>query len=315
MKRLKVSIIIPSYNAEKYVRECIDSVLEQRDFEDYEVIVVDDCSTDNTLSILKSYNNPKLKIIEQEKNAGPSVARNVGMDKSQGEYLLFVDADDILEPTTLSRLWKHVECHPGIDFVYGRTCTFPDVDYYKKSYDFDKKKNILTFDDDLNNVRKAHIDLPNSPWNKLIRRSFLTDNKIEFVAGIQLEDYDMHLQAYDSVASYAVERGVPTYHYRIIPTSRNNVLTKLRQKDAIFHILKMRIPQFSKIDRPLLRLFAEQLICLRRSGCYTSKDAELNKLLDQIKQHPQSGFYQKLICAVIKYYPAFLPVSPLLKIL
>lgn len=90
-----LSIIIPVYNAEKYLRECIDSVLLQQDFNDYELICVDDGSTDNSLNILRSYTDPRLIILTQ-KNQGAGVARNNAISVAKGDYIMFLDSDDCM---------------------------------------------------------------------------------------------------------------------------------------------------------------------------------------------------------------------------
>lgn len=95
-----VSIIIPMYNAEKYIKEAIDSVLKQT-YKDFEIIVIDDGSTDNTKSKLLDYGS-QIKYIYQE-NAGPAVARNRGIKEAKGEYIAFLDADDIWMPEKLER--------------------------------------------------------------------------------------------------------------------------------------------------------------------------------------------------------------------
>ena len=88
----KVSVIIPLYNKGKYIARALDSVFSQT-YQDYEVIVVDDGSTDNGPEIVKQYNDPRLRLIHQE-NAGPGAARNKGISESKGEFLSFLDADD-----------------------------------------------------------------------------------------------------------------------------------------------------------------------------------------------------------------------------
>ena len=92
---MKLSVIIPAYNAEKEIGKCIDSILNTN-HTDFEVIVVNDGSTDNTKQILNSYLDSHLIKIHKE-NEGVSVARNVGIKNATGDYVLFVDADDLLE--------------------------------------------------------------------------------------------------------------------------------------------------------------------------------------------------------------------------
>lgn len=103
---MKISVIIAAYNAEKYLAETLDSIVSQT-IEDYEVIVVNDGSQDRTMDILKEYAKeyPVLKMIDKE-NGGPSSARNAALDAAQGEYVFFLDADDLVEPDTLECLYE-----------------------------------------------------------------------------------------------------------------------------------------------------------------------------------------------------------------
>ena len=101
-----LSIIVPIYNAEKYLKECIDSVLLQKDFNDYELICVDDGSTDSSLDILRSYSDPRLIILTHE-NQGAGVARNKGVEIAQGDYIMFLDSDDYMTcGTNTQRAYK-----------------------------------------------------------------------------------------------------------------------------------------------------------------------------------------------------------------
>src|SRR5690625_639570 len=90
-----VTIIIPVYNVEKYIEECINSILEQT-YSNIEIIAIDDGSTDNSLKILKQYSSDKLYIYKHDKNKGQAAARNLGIEVSNGEYILFVDSDDLI---------------------------------------------------------------------------------------------------------------------------------------------------------------------------------------------------------------------------
>ena len=94
----KVSVIIPVYNTEKYLRKCLNSVCNQT-LSDIEIICIDDCSTDNSLNILKEYSSKdeRIKLIEFKENKGAAVARNTGIDEAKGEYIGFIDSDDYPE--------------------------------------------------------------------------------------------------------------------------------------------------------------------------------------------------------------------------
>ncbi|HFL1539525.1 TPA: glycosyltransferase family 2 protein [Enterobacter asburiae] len=98
----KFSIIVPIYNVELYLEDCIQSVLHQS-FQNYELICVNDGSTDSSLEILKSFNDPRIKILDQI-NQGQSVARNSALDIASGEYAWFVDSDDKIAENSLNAL-------------------------------------------------------------------------------------------------------------------------------------------------------------------------------------------------------------------
>jgi glycosyltransferase involved in cell wall biosynthesis len=118
-----VSVVIPAYNAEKYIRESIDSVLTQT-FKNYEIIVVDDGSTDSTgIIIQQSY--PSVRYIFQ-KNGGPAKARNVGIKEARGEYIAFLDADDVWMPTKLEKQIHYFNQHPEISFVFTENSMFDE---------------------------------------------------------------------------------------------------------------------------------------------------------------------------------------------
>ncbi len=119
-----VSIIIPAWNAEKYIKEAIDSALNQT-HPNTEVIVVNDGSTDGTESILKSYQNPKLRYFNQE-NQGLAGARNTGIKNSQGEYIALLDSDDIFLPSKVERQAEILEDNPDYGICYSDLLHFND---------------------------------------------------------------------------------------------------------------------------------------------------------------------------------------------
>lgn len=103
-EKVKVSIITPAYNAERFIGEAIESVLAQT-YSNWEMIIVDDCSTDQTVKLVKSYQaqDQRIKVIELEENSGSAVARNTAMDHATGKYLAFLDSDDLWLPTKLAK--------------------------------------------------------------------------------------------------------------------------------------------------------------------------------------------------------------------
>lgn len=113
----KVSVVIPSYNCREYINQAVSSVLSQT-CDDYEVIIVDDCSTDGTREILREIKNPKIKVVLLEKNQGPSVARNQGISLSHGKYIAFLDSDDAWLTDKLKKQLSLFEGDEDIGLVY-----------------------------------------------------------------------------------------------------------------------------------------------------------------------------------------------------
>lgn len=114
-----VSIIIPLYNAEKYIEETLKSV-DAQDYSDKEVIIVDDCSNDSSAEIVKKFQNsmPYLRYYKLEKNSGVAIARNKAIKLAKGRFIAFVDSDDIWKPGKLSKQLELFRRHPGCPFTY-----------------------------------------------------------------------------------------------------------------------------------------------------------------------------------------------------
>lgn len=114
-----VSVVMPSFNTEKYIKDAIDSVLRQT-YNNIELIVVDDCSTDNSVDIVKKYDDPRIQLIVNKCNKGAAFSRNIALKKSKGEWIAFLDSDDIWEPKKLEE---------QIKFMANSNCWFSYTDY------------------------------------------------------------------------------------------------------------------------------------------------------------------------------------------
>ena len=174
MNNIKISIIVPVYNTEKYLKRCLDSIINQ-DFKDIEIIIVNDCSPDNSLSIIKEYikQDNRIILINKEKNEGLSEARNSGIKIASGEYILHIDSDDWVEQHYFKDMYnKAMEEKADIvisdfykDFDNGQIFYMKDQgEYIEKNIEI--LKNIFLF--------KAYP----SVWNKLIRTELYKENNI-----------------------------------------------------------------------------------------------------------------------------------------
>ena len=167
-----ISVIIPVYNVEKYIAKCLDSIINQTiGINNIEIIIIDDCSTDNTLKIIEQYAEiyPSIKVMYQEINKGPGAARNLGIENSTGEYITFLDGDDYISTNTYEVCTNLIKENPDADLViYKYTLNTPDdvkinPDIHQEIY---KKSHIIT---DPNQV--PELIFSTSPWNKLYSKN------------------------------------------------------------------------------------------------------------------------------------------------
>lgn len=180
----KISIIIPVYNVEKYLCECLDSILNQT-FQDFEIICVDDGSTDETLEILKNYKNKDERVfVLQQHHSGAAEARNNGIRLARGKYIQFLDSDDYFEPTMLEELYNHAEKF-GADLT---VCSSRKVDNNGNIVEsgnpnspinldktpLEKTFNWRDYKDDFFSLINVAI------WNKLYSRDLILKNNLSF---------------------------------------------------------------------------------------------------------------------------------------
>ena len=179
----KVSIIMPVYNAEKYVSEAIESVRNQS-YENWELIIVDDGSTDRSPEIIDAYSrkDPRIKFLHQKKQ-GVSMARNFALCQTHGEYVTFIDSDDVYHPDRLYRMVQIFEKYPNCDIVFSRHTEFTGEWKYREA---SSSGEIKVYDDEI----LIHVisDTKNHfVWNAMIRSGIA--GKEQFAPIRFAEDY------------------------------------------------------------------------------------------------------------------------------
>ena len=212
MSKAKVQIIIPVFNAEKYIRKCLDSVKAQT-FEDWQAIIIDDASTDKSADIINEYisDDNRYLYIKQNKNSGVSTARNTALAQLSSEYVAFLDADDYWEPDMLEAMVTKAEEH---------SC---DVVQCRFIYDFPGNRTVLpkgAFDKDIllkeNNLKSIYIKMMtginmNHVCMKLIRTSLLKDARFD-TSLKTAEDLKFCVGLFKNVKSYYfINKAL--YHY------------------------------------------------------------------------------------------------------
>jgi glycosyltransferase involved in cell wall biosynthesis len=167
---VKVSVIVPIYNVEKFVARTIASVLAQT-WQDFELIVVDDESPDRSLEICRQFEDPRIKIVQQ-KNRGLAGARNTGIRHACGQYIALIDSDDLWLPTKLEKHVHHLDSSPKIGVSFSRSEFIDEVDNSIGTYQMPK----------LNDINSAHLLCRNPIGNgsaPVIRREVLEDIKFQ----------------------------------------------------------------------------------------------------------------------------------------
>lgn len=192
---VKISVIVPVYNVDRFLSECLNSILSQS-LSDIEVICVDDGSTDNSLDILKEFRqkDERIKIISQE-NRGLAAARNRGMDAACGEYIMFVDSDDYITPDALKTLYD-LTCSKQVDFTMFKLLNFDNetgetspINYFNMP--FLKKFDGKTFNH--HDVGERLFNISVTAPGKLFKRDFI--DRLRFPEDLLFEDTPFVLEA------------------------------------------------------------------------------------------------------------------------
>lgn len=178
----KISVIVPIYNSEKYLKNCLDSLINEAG--DYEFILINDGSKDNSEKIIKSYKDPRIKYYKN-KNNGIGYTRNFGINKSTGENILFLDSDDYLEKDILKKLYRKQKDNNADIVIYN----------YKI---IEKRKQtpiVVIKEDKLDDIKEIITNINFSPWNKMYNRKLLINNKILFPEKLKYEDVPFVIEA------------------------------------------------------------------------------------------------------------------------
>jgi glycosyltransferase involved in cell wall biosynthesis len=176
-----ISIIVPCYNVEYWVLQCLESLINQKDSDDIEIICVDDCSTDRTLDILEytAGRDGRVKIVTQFENKGVSAARNLGISIARGKFLLFVDSDDMLAINSVSVLKAYLDNYSEINIVNFSGKAFPQeraLDWHRTRF----KRTGKYLEQLPNNAYFTYIEFSPFIWINCIRRDWIIANKIIF---------------------------------------------------------------------------------------------------------------------------------------
>ena len=203
-----ISIVVPAYNAEKYIRKCIESVINQN-FQEYEIIIVNDCSSDNTLNIINEYaktiNN--IKIYSNEKNMGEGIARNVGINNATGDYVMFLDSDDFLLEGSLSYINDMIKKYNFDIMTYSLSTNETSGTKHKEQlYTGDKAFSMFL----------CYRKMSGYAGGKIIKRSIIGDERFEKLRIGADGDFMIRMFSKAEKVLYSTKK---IYYYRVYDES------------------------------------------------------------------------------------------------
>ncbi len=186
---MKISIVTASYNYEKYIKETIHSILNQT-YKDWEMIIVDDCSTDNSVDVIKSYNDDRIKLFVNEKNLGLKETLKHGIKEANSEWIAFLESDDVLAPDYLEKKVEIIKKYPDINLIFN-DCEF-----------FGDDERVKAFEHALKKTRDL---LKNQSYPKNMFYDFYQSNKIFTFSSVMAKRRDLLKVNFNPKLDYLID--------------------------------------------------------------------------------------------------------------
>lgn len=275
----KVSVIIPVYNVENYLRKCLDSLVNQT-LKDIEIIVVNDGTTDNSQEIIDEYvkKYPKKIVSVIQENGGQGTARNTGLLYAKGEYIGYVDSDDYVEENMYEELYKKAKEEDSDIVICGNNVV-------KENYEFLSKED----------VDKEFLLGKMAVWNKIYKKNIIVDNKIQFRSKVWYEDLDFTMKVYFSSKKISyVDKALYNYLLREGSTMNNNNIKRnlelIEAFDSLIDYCKdKKIYNKAKDEIEFLCIYHMYIFAITRvlntNNNYKAKIAIINKFRDYINSN------------------------------
>lgn len=231
----EISVIVPVYNVEKYLCSCIDSILAQT-FTDFELLLIDDGSKDKSGEICDEYakRDCRVKVFHKE-NGGVSSARNLGIDESKGEYLFFVDSDDIISSSYIEMFVNYIKKNDSVCVV----CKYTNRLSLLKNQINSIKTKEMTSSEFLDEIWISEGKLDGYLWNKMFKRKILIDLNIRFDEKVSIWEDMLFVVEYFVNISTVIFVDAVLYYYRDTMNSAVKQHGTLKKIEKIFVCLKM----------------------------------------------------------------------------
>lgn len=292
-----LSFIVPVYNVEEYLPECLDSLLDQDiPAEDYEIICVNDGSTDNSPLILQDYSrkNANIRIICKE-NGGLAAARNTGLEYAMGEYIWFVDSDDFIQRNCLGELRSLTE-QTQCDRISVGAYTFREI-LCKEELNKAKQRELTT------NTGLYNIAV----WNNLFRLAHLKKNNLKFCPELRYAEDGIYMFEFSLVDNMEVKYEKVCYYYRLRSqslTTANTYEAKKNKIDGDFRVLRY-YKQYYLNRQGNSKEIADKLMANLWHLLHTISQLSAKECREQIKRLRKAGLYPFVrpeACTIRKSY-------------
>ncbi|GFH99674.1 glycosyltransferase [uncultured Phocaeicola sp.] len=306
-----ISIIVPVYNVEKYLSQCIDSILAQA-FIDFELLLVDDGSTDGSGRICDEYANKDARIqVFHKKNGGVSSARNIGLEHVQGEWITFVDSDDWLDLKYCQILWEEVQ---DVDLLF-----FSVSLHYK---DGGKQIRYLggKYCDDYDSIQEEILLLKSNQqkfeffgytWNKVFKASIIYEHKIRFLVNLSYREDEVFTTEYCRYIHSLKVLPVSLYNYRVLSTGLTARKKSSYELLLLAQSISESIPYFNNLSL-IIYEYNRFLSFGLRAICLSDKKREKIKLIGYFnsyyKQCIKCRFPVRKLFQVLFGYPKWISV-------
>lgn len=300
-----ISVIVPVYNVEKYLKQCVESVLNQS-FSDFEIVLINDGSTDNSGKICDSFveNNAKVKVIHKQ-NEGVGLARNSGLRQATGQYIYFLDSDDFVEPNFFDVLILNTNTNPDIiQFGFNRLTKFGK--YVNSSVPATMEIKSLSIEKaQLSKILNSGCGL--AVWDKLIKRELLLENKIFFDNKKRGEDFTFVTTLYHYTKTIVVLNKALVNYRIIMGTGKKFDLKLIQNHLESFSSLKTLLNDNSlSSEKYLKKIFSVwffKVIPINIAADRTkSKEEKINSLKNLILDIDFLNFLQNIDKASIGYF-------------
>lgn len=285
---MKVSFILPIYNVEKYLSECVESILVQT-YSDFEILLVDDGSPDNCPALCDEWarKDDRIKALHKP-NGGLSDARNYGLEHAQGNYVVFVDSDDFwVNKDCLENLMNVVDVHPECDFI-GFNCSYYyyDTKTFKKWVAYDESLSKPTDKDTVLCSLIASGTFPMSACLKIIKRKSLSEINLHFIKGLLSEDIPWFIDLLEGAKKCMfINDYIYAYRQGVVGSISNSF--SVRNFNSILRIIdnelqKLEGRTFNEKTKDYIKSFLAYELCICLGG------------LGQLEKSVRNEYYEKL---------------------